>query len=386
VTVIDRVSEQDSSGCSYINCGYLTPSHFIPLAAPGVVKKGLKWMFNSKSPLYIKPRLNAELINWLWYFNKSATQKNVDRTQGLLLEMNLLSRDLYQELHANELDFEFGRKGLLTVCQTEKGMQAEIGVQKAGAELGLDVQILDQEAVHLLEPEMAPYCIGGSMIAADGHVQPGEFMMAMKKWLVDNEVEFQWGKEVVGIEGNSIQLYGDESIVSDQLVLAGGSWSSLLVKNLGLKMPLQSGKGYSMTLQNLPVNLKHPTVLSEAKIALTPFENALRVGGTMEIAGLDLSISQGRVEAIKEATCAFLPEVKRSWFEGIQVERGLRPVSPDGMPFISRLEKSPNVIVAAGHGMMGMSLGPVTGKLVEGLVSEFEPVVSMEQLKVERFG
>jgi len=384
VTVIDRVSVNNSSGCSHINCGYLTPSHFIPLAAPGVVKKGLKWMFNSRSPFYIKPRLNSELIHWLWHFNKSATHKNVDRTQGLLLEMNLLSRDLYQELHIGGLDFEFGRKGLLTVCQTEKGMHAEIGVQKAGAELGLDVQILDQEAVHRLEPDMAPHCIGGSMIAADGHVQPGEFMSAMKKWLVDNGVEFQWAKEVVGIEGSIVQFSDNESITADQVVLAGGSWSGQLVKSLGLRMPLQAGKGYSMTIQNPAVNLRYPTVLSEAKIALTPFENSLRVGGTMEIAGLDLSISQGRVEAIIEATSTYLPEVKKDWFDGVSVQRGLRPVSPDGLPYIGRV--SDHVIVAAGHAMIGMSLGPITGKMVEGLVSEKQPVVEMGSLAVGRFG
>ena len=112
------------------------------------------------------------------------------------------------------------------------------------------------------------------MIAADGHVQPGEFMSAMKKWLVDNGVEFQWAKEVVGIEGSIVQFSDNESITADQVVLAGGSWSGQLVKSLGLRMPLQAGKGYSMTIQNPAVNLRYPTVLSEAKIALTPFENS----------------------------------------------------------------------------------------------------------------
>ncbi|NNE56199.1 MAG: FAD-dependent oxidoreductase, partial [Flavobacteriales bacterium] len=373
-----------------INCGYLTPSHFIPLAAPGVVAKGLRWMFDRKSPLYIKPRANRELIKWLWDFYRSSNSAHVERTQAYLLDLNLQSRDLYQQIAAEEkLEFQFNRKGLLILAQTKKGLEEERHLSEVANRLGLKTRMLSRKEVRQLEPDLLPDVLGACFYPEDGHIHPADFMGQMKNLLAQSGVNFHWGTAVQDLKIQDSRVVSIEtaskSFLCDEVLLAAGSWSAYLARKVGLDMPLQGGKGYSMTLSNPPKNLRHPAILTEKKIAMTPFTNGLRIGGTMEFAGLDTSINTTRVEAIKAGTQAFFPEIRDEWLDDVKIDRGLRPVSPDGMPYIGRVSSIHNLTVASGHAMLGMSMGPISGKLIAEVLSGQKMPDQFELLNPNRF-
>lgn len=385
VTVFESKPEGDYSGCSFINCGYLTPSHFIPLASPGALYKGFKWMFNSKSPLYIKPRFNAELARWLWLFGKSSSQKHIDASAELLLALNLKSKSLYEQL-ATELDFDYETKGLLVLNRTKKGLAEEAHVSQMGNDLGLDCRVLDRDEVHAFEPNMKPDVLGGVFFPEDAQIDPVKLMKSMTSALESGGVKILFDHPVQKIDAASSSLHsGGQSFSFDKLVLAAGSWSPQLASNLGVSIPMQAGKGYSMTVSNPSVNLQRPVVLAERKVALTPFQNSLRFGGTMEISGIHHEVNRNRVQAIQEASSEYLPPVNEQWFSNIKIEQGLRPVSPDGMPYIGTHPRNKNIIVATGHAMLGMSLGPITGELVTQLVDEQETSLPLVQLNPDRF-
>ena len=389
VTVVDRTPAADQHGCSFINCGYISPSHFVPLASPGVVVQGLKWMFNNKSPLYIKPRLDADLMRWLWHFTLSSNQKHVDKCGQTLLDMNLASGRLYDELAASHgLQFELKGDGLLMLTNTKKGYNGEADVVRSANDLGLKARMIDREEVHRMEPHMLPEVVGAAYFPEDGHIRPGQFMAQLRHLLVEAKVKFvhdEVEKVDFDASGNVLVLTTSGPVLSKKLLVASGSWSSHLVKKLGLAMPMQAGKGYSMTVSEPAYKLKHPCILTEKRVALTPWQGALRFGGTMELSGLSLKINQNRVEAIQESSMLYLPKVTPSWFRNVQVERGLRPVSPDGMPYIGKINGSEKLFVAAGHAMLGMSMGPITGKLIAQLVMEQTPDFELETVRPNRF-
>jgi D-amino-acid dehydrogenase len=388
VTVIDSLPESDQDGCSFINCGYISPSHFVPLAAPGVLTQGLKWMFNSTSPLYIKPRLDADLLRWLWLFARSS-RTDQDRKSKLLLDLNLESRSLYADL-AQSHGFEIGKqdKGLLMLCKSEKALHHEESIAEMSRSLGLGAEMKTREEIHAMEPDFLPNVVGGVYFPDDAHLSPMNFVNSMRAYLKEEGVEFLWDSKILAMHANeempSLTLK-DTSISAKDVVLAGGSWSAQLAKSVGLKLPLQAGKGYSLTVPNPAKKLHHPAILIEAKVALTPMRNAMRFGGTMEINGLNSSINTARVDTIKAKSQAYLNGVDDSWFENIRPQFGFRPVSPDGLPYIGKHPQNKRITLACGHAMLGLSMGPITGKLVADILQEKTSTYSMDLLNPGRF-
>jgi D-amino-acid dehydrogenase len=216
-------------------------------------------------------------------------------------------------------------------------------------------------------------------------------MDALQSQLMQLNVRFIWGSEAVGWELENrriraVKVSGEDRIEASEFVLCGGSWSSQLVRGLGFKIPLQAGKGYSLTLQKPRQLPRICSILSEARVAVTPMDGTLRVGGTMEIAGLNEEINPCRVRGIVEAFCRYYPEFRIEDFDGVPPWRGLRPCSPDGLPFVGRTQKFENLSLATGHAMMGMSLGPVTGKLMAAILSGEGPAWDISQLSPDRYG
>ncbi len=388
VTVIDSMPESDQDGCSFINCGYISPSHFVPLAAPGVLTQGLKWMFNSTSPLYIKPRLDADLLRWLWLFARSS-RTDQDRKCKLLLDLNLESRSLYSEL-SQDHGFKMGKqdKGLLMLCKSEKALHHEESIAKMSRALGLAAEMKSREEIHAMEPEFLPNVIGGVYFPDDAHLSPVNLVNSMRAYLKKEGVEFLWDSKIIAINANeempSLTLK-DKSISAKDVVLAGGSWSAQLAKSVGLKLPLQAGKGYSLTVPSPTKKLHHPAILVEAKVALTPLENAMRFGGTMEINGLNSSINAARVDTIKVKSQSYLNGVDNTWFENVRPQFGFRPVSPDGLPYIGKHPKNRRITFACGHAMLGLSMGPITGKLVADMLQDKASSHAMDLLNPGRF-
>lgn len=371
VTVIDQ-SNLDS-GASYVNAGYLSPSHIIPLSAPGVMLQGLKWMFNPSSPLYIKPRLDADFMKWVWAFNKSCNAKHVEKAAPVIRNISVLSQELYDDIRATEgFTSHYEKKGLLMLCQTEKMLEEEVKVAALARNYDLDAVELNKKELQELEPNVEINAIGAAYFKCDYHTTPGEFMEELKQNLKAKGVQFFTNEKVEDInfkEGiiSSVKT-SHQVLAADEVVLAAGSWSDRLVKKLGINLLLQAGKGYRINSTSV-TNITIPAILTEAKAAVTPMHGFTRFAGTMEIAGVNDTINKVRVEAIANAAKRYYPNVVITEEEKENAASGLRPVSPDGLPYIGRSIKCANLTIAAGHAMLGWSMGTATGKLVSEIIS-----------------
>ena len=370
VTILDKGNLSDN--CSSGNAGMIVPSHFIPLAAPGMVAKGIRWMFSSKSPFYVKPTLNPKLISWGLQFIKHANEAQVNKVAPHLRDLHLLSKLLYKELAANpELNFGFEDKGILMLYKTEKAGNEEIHVAKIAQQLGLDVEVLSRNQVQNLEPNTGLDVKGAVHYRCDAHLYPNALITQLTAYLKSRGVIIQTQCTVTGFttSNNQIQSVQTSSgqYTADLTVMTGGAWLPELAQKAGMKVPVMPGKGYSFMVDNTVNKIVHPSLLLEARVAITPMNGKVRIGGTMEIAAVNSNINMNRVQGIVNAVPGYypdhqvqLPEVKDVWY-------GFRPCSPDGLPYIGYSQNLNNLIVAGGHGMMGLGLGPATGKLVAEL-------------------
>ncbi len=387
VTVIEKSTI--TSGASFVNAGFLTPSHFLPLAAPGMIRKGMQWMLNPSSPFYVKPRLDLDFLKWSWLFYKSSTKEHVQQSITPIKNINLLSTELYQDLLRNKvMNFQLENKGLLMCFKTHEAENEELKISEIALKEGLNVQYLNKEELQKLEPK-ANYNVEGAIhYLCDSHMTPSNFMETLKKYLIHKGVLIKTNQEVISIErkGSQIQKIKTETQVfeADEFVLAAGSWSPYLAKHLGINIPVQAGKGYCInTTQKTGITI--PALLVEAKVAVSPMENFTRFSGTMEIAGINHHINPVRVQAIATAASEYYKGLKITTEEQKTASCGLRPVSPDGLPYIGKSAEIKNLTFATGHAMMGWSLGPATGKLVEEIISEKKPSTNILPFSPDRF-
>lgn len=385
VTVIERKARR-RDGCSFGNAGMVVPSHFIPLAAPGMVATGLKWMWNPESPFYIKPRLDADLLAWGWHFWKAATQRRVDAAAPVLRDLSLLSRQCFEEIG---LDFGLVKRGLLMLCKEQATLDKEARLAEKGRALGLPAEVLDAKATAALDPAVTMAVCGSVYFPMDCHLPPARFMAALEAELEKRGVTFLWEAEVkdFATEEKTLRAVNTTKgqVEGHEMVLCGGVWSAGTARTLGLRLPMQAGKGYSLTLTNPKQLPGLCSLCAEARLAVTPMDGALRVGGTMEMAGMDESITQRRVRGITRAFAAYFPAFDERDFAGVKPWSGLRPVSPDGMPCLGRTHRWKNLTVAAGHAMMGLSLAPATGKIVAALLEGEASPVALDLMSPDRF-
>lgn len=398
VTIIERSNGDDS--CSMGNAGMIVPSHFIPLAVPGMIEKGIKWMFNSESPFYVKPRLNLDLLSWGLKFYQAANKKQVERAMPALRDISLLSKALYQELAKTpDFDFAFEEKGLMMLCKTEHSFEEEVEVAHQANELGLKTKVLSTKELHEYEPEVKPDVAGAIFYEGDAHLYPNQLVKNLKKHLENKGVKFLYNTEVTGFEFEKSEIksikikqsvgeaINHSSLSINHLIIATGSWSPLLADMLNIGLPMQAGKGYSVTYeQNQGKKLNIPSILLEARVAITPMsENLIRFGGTMEIGGLNDEINMNRVRGIIKAVPNYFPDYQIEMPQKEQVWYGLRPCSPDGLPYIGRTNKYKNLVIASGHAMMGLSLAPATGKLVQEVIDNQKNSIDIGLYKPERY-
>jgi D-amino-acid dehydrogenase len=386
VTVIDQSSMND--GASYVNAGYLSPSHLIPLSAPGVMKKGLKWMFNPASPLYIKPRLDLDFIQWAWAFNKSCNSKHVEKSAPIIRDISVLSQDLMLDVKREEnFKFHYVKQGLFMLCQTEKMLEVEAKVVEYAKELGLSAKLVNSDEIEKMEPNTSVNALGAAYFECDHHTTPHEFMNELKQTLNLSGVKILDNEKVLDIEvrGRNISSIKTDKgqYQSDEVVFAAGSWTSLLTKKLGIKLLLQAGKGYRIDTSRT-TGITIPAILAEAKAAVTPMNGFTRFAGTMEIAGINHNINKVRVDAISKAATRYYPDVELVQEEKDDAACGLRPVSPDGLPYIGRSSKCNNLTIAAGHAMMGWSMSTGTGKLVSEIISDKKPSLNLDPYNPDR--
>ena len=372
VTIIDQ--SDMTKGASFVNAGYITPSHIIPLAAPGMITKGLKWMFDTASPFYVKPRLDKDFLKWAWAFKKSATASKVEKAIPIIKEINILGRTLYEEIkQSGDFNFHYERKGLLMLYKTDKAGEEEWEVGQRAIKEGLNVNHITAEEVKKMEPDAAIDCKGAIYFDSDAHMTPKEFMTEMVSYLKEKGVTFYTHEKVqdLVISTDAIKevMTTKRILKADEVLIAAGSWSPLLTRKLGVKIPIQAGKGYQInTVRETGITI--PALLVEAKVAVTPMNGFTRFAGTMELAGINDTINPKRVKAISKSVSNYYQGLSLTKEEEATADYGLRPCSPDGLPYIGRTHKYKNLIIASGHAMMGWSLGPPTGKLVSEIISD----------------
>lgn len=389
-TVVERNAPQ-RDGCSFGNAGIIAASHVVPLAAPGMVGLGLKWMWNPASPFYVKPRLDLDLVDWGIKFWRSANAQHVHRAAPLLRDLLLAGRACFEQFAAMpDIDFGLVKKGSLMLCNEPHTLEEEATAAEQARALGMAAEVLDPGQVAALDPGARLDIVGAVHYPADCHLNPARFMAAIQQLCEQAGVKFVWNSEATDwrIEAGRIRALrnssGDE-IAGDEFILCGGSWSPLLSQQIGVNLPIQAGKGYSLTLSRPRQLPQLCSILVEARVAVTPMDGQLRVGGTMEIAGLDQEVSPVRVRGIIDSFCRYFPEFSPDDFQGIQPWRGLRPCSPDGLPYVGRTRQFPNLSLAAGHAMLGLSLGPVTGQLMAQILSDQSPAIDLTMLSPNRF-
>ena len=387
ITVIDK--GDITSGASFVNAGYITPSHIIPLASPGMIANGIKMMFNSASPFYMKPRLDADFLKWSWYFHKSSTKAKVEKAIPVIKEINLISRELFTDIkNSGDLgEFQLERKGLLMLYKTEASYLHEKEVADRASFLGLEVSDLNKAQLKKIEPNVNIDAEGAIHYECDAHTTPTEIMPKMLKYLKSVGVNICINEEVLDIKtSNGVikEVITDKNSYSpDEVILAAGSWSGELSKKLNLKLSLQGGKGYRINVaRNTGISM--PAILMEAKMAVTPMNGFTRFAGTMEFSGNNNIVRKERVLAIANGAHSFYPDLKISPSEIESAKTGLRPVSPDGLPYIGKSTNIKNLTIATGHAMMGWSLGPATGMLVSELINDKNTSMSIAAFNPER--
>lgn len=372
VTILDKGTIDDN--CSFGNAGMIVPSHFVPLAAPGMIEQGIRWMFNSKSPFYVRPSLSADLIGWGLKFMKSATKDNVEKAAVPLRDLSLLSKALYQDI-AKEPGFNFGleNSGILMLYKTERTGEEEIHMAEKAVKLGLDVTVLSAKEAQVLQPNLQLEVAGAVHYRCDSHLAPHVLMRQLTAYLENAGVTIKRGSEVTKIEHqqNKIgKLHTTTGVYeADEVLIAGGAWSPAIAKLAGINLPLMPGKGYSFMFDEPAKRMHIAALLMEARVSVTPMGNQVRFGGTMELGPLNDQVNMNRVQGIVEAIPRYLPDFKPQVPPKSKIWYGFRPCSPDGLPYIGRVKKYQNLLIAGGHGMMGLSLGPATGKLLSELVT-----------------
>lgn len=389
VTVIDKSGM--TGGCSYGNAGYICPSHFVPMATPGIIKQGFKWMLNSKSPFYIQPRLNLSLIDWGFKFIKSATKQHVAASAIPLRDIALLSKKLYEEwTQIPGFDFAYKPVGLLELFKSEENAHhAEATVKDARA-LGLQVRLLNRQQVQDMQPGTNLDILGAVYFGCDAQIHPDKLMSDLISWLKNNGVRFETNQEVIGFvnEGSKIKAVSTTtaSFTAGHVVLASGVWSRAIARQLHISLPMVGGRGYSVTLENSTYKVPCPVLLNEARVAISQLnDNKIRFGGTMEIVDISAPLRMNRVQGILESVKKYFPDYDIPMPAEKDVWYGYRPCSADGLPYIGNTSRYNNVTIATGHSMLGMSLGAATGKIVSELVAGKPASLNIKPFDATRF-
>jgi D-amino-acid dehydrogenase len=378
------------AGSSHGNCGFICPSHILPLTLPGAPWKILRTMFKRDSPLAIKCRFDPTLWAWLVRFALQCRQKHVVHAAQARHALLSSTMTLYHELLADEsLDIEWQNQGLLLVFRSLEEFTAH---GRAAKLLHEDFSVVATpyagDRLTQFEPTLKPGCAGGWHYPGDSHLRPDKLLAALAKLLASRGVELLEGVSAQQIKTSSGKAHSigtsKGSMSAELIVLAAGAESPVLARQLGCSVPIQPGKGYSITMSRPERGVPAvPLIFEEYHVALTPWCSGVRIGSTMEFAGYDRKINDRRIALFKRAASEYLVDpcnepIQEQWY-------GWRPMTFDELPCIGPLPGLPNVFIAAGHGMIGMATALATGKLVAQLASDAQPQIDPVPYSPNRF-
>jgi D-amino-acid dehydrogenase len=387
VTVIDR--GKIGAACSHANCGLVTPSHVLPLAEPGVLQMGLKAMFDRNGPLRIRPGLNFSLWSWLLKFAKRCNEKDMLNSAAGIHAILQSSRGLYDQLIASEsLNCEWQPKGVLFVFKTPAGLDhyAEVD-QIQGKNFGAYAQRMTRGEVLDFEPALRDDIAGAWYYPQDGFLRPDRLMKAWRASLEQRGVIFLEDTPMESLAGQGTDVkavrVAGQDLSADKFLICTGAWTPMLQDQIGSSMPIQPGKGYSMTMSRPAICPQVAMLLPEHRVAVTPMESGYRLGSIMELGGYDESLREERLSLLRNGAQHYLREplgehVEERWY-------GWRPMTYDSLPIIDRAPRWGNLWVAAGHSMLGLSMAPGTGKLVTELMTGQPPHIDPHPYRISRF-
>lgn len=376
-------------GCSHGNCGFVCPSHVLPLAVPGAVRMALGSLFRRSSPFSIKPRLDPTLWHWLYRFARRCNRRDMLASGRAIQALLNSSRQLYDELMRKEaFDCEWQTRGLLFVFQSQAALEHYAHMDDLlRSEFNVTSERYDGAALNDLEPALRPGLAGGRLYRADAHLRPDRLMASWQRILtaqgVDIREEVEFKDFVYTGQRATAVVTSQGELSADAFVVAAGAWTPMLNEQLGVRLPIQPGKGYSITMRRPARCPTLPLIFEEQRVAVTPFQSGYRLGSTMEFAGYDSSLNPRRLELLRDAARHYLHEplgepVEEEWF-------GWRPMTYDSTPIIDRCPSLRNVLIAAGHNMLGLSMSPATGKLAAELLGELPPHLDLAPYAVTRF-
>lgn len=387
VVVLD--SGPPGGACSLGNAGWISPSISAPIPAPGLTWTSLKWMLRSDSPLYIKPSAVPELSRWLFRFWRHCNRRDFEAGLRATAELNRHTLALFDALEADGVRSELHRRGILYVFCEQKYLEKNLQEFKPLAAVGYDMPAaLDGPAMRAMEPELSDQVVGGFLVEDEYHVRPETLTAAYVRRLQELGVELQIGSYVAAPIGDKTRWRGvitsNGAVEGDEIVLAAGAWTGLIAERFGVQLPVQAGKGYSVTVPVPRETFTRPLYLGEAKIGASPFEGAVRFAGTMELSGINLEKDPRRIRGVRRGVNRYMrnppgPTEGTEWV-------GMRPLTPDGLPMLGRAPGQRNLFIATGHAMLGVTLAPATGEAMAQLVTDPRAEAQYSAFAPGRFG
>jgi D-amino-acid dehydrogenase len=312
-------------------------------------------------------------------------EKNVPHLNNILQLSRRLTAEMRDDLGNH---FQMKEMGCLMLYKSTTTEKHEIELAQEAAAFNIETRVLSANEVQEMEPEVQVDVKGGVLYPIDAHLHPGDLMKTIHEHLLANGVEFHLNTSISGFEkqGRKVTkvLTDKGDFVGDEVVLATGSWISSHLKYLGIHLLLQAGKGYSMTFENISKNLHYPSILVDHRVAMTPMGGDLRMGGTMEISGIGSKMLIKRVASIYKAAKSYFPDLPVEFPSEDKIWYGLRPLSPEGLPYLGRHSNYDNLVIAGGHAMLGISLAAGSGKLVEEIISGEKLSMDISAFDVER--
>ncbi|WP_166822288.1 NAD(P)/FAD-dependent oxidoreductase [Thalassoroseus pseudoceratinae] len=387
VTVLDR--GKIAGACSHANCGFICPSHVLPLTEPGAIKVAFKSLFNRKAPFRVKPQLNPAFWNWMWQFARRCHHRQMLESGRHLKAILDASMSEYRRLVVEEeFDCDWQERGLLYVLETEHGMQEFAKTdQILSNEFGVPAQRIDSEELKTFEPALKTGLAGAFHYPHDTSLRPDLLASQWSERLRKRGVKFQENCPVHGVGSNNSLVNhlatSTGELKADYYVFATGAWSRRLSRELKCSIPVQPGKGYSVTMTPPNPSPAHPMLFPEHKVGVTPFADRYRIGSMMEFVGYDTSIPERRISQLQSSAASYLNtptsnDVYETWY-------GFRPMTWDSLPIIGRVPKLQNVYLATGHNMLGMSLATATGRIISELVTRQTPHIDPAPFSPSRF-
>lgn len=372
-------AERVGAGASWGNCGLVTPSHALPLTRPGMVRTALAGMLRADSPLRVAPRLDLDLLSWgLRFVARCSRVGMLDAMNGrrALLER---SRELFDLWAEEGLACQWETSGLLEVFSSSRALEDSAEAAALLAKHGVESEDLEPDTLASMEPALREGMAGGRLFPRDAHLRPDALVEGLVSQVREAGGVVQEGARVSALHEGGVTLDG-ETLEAEVVVLATGAVAPELARAIGLKLPIQPGKGYSLTFDRPDSCPRRPLLLAEANMAVTPWSDGLRLGGTMELAGYDERLNRTRLETLRRGAEGYLTEVPdeepTEWW-------GWRPMTPDELPILERVR--PGLVLAVGHGMMGVSMAPATAELVASLVTGSEHAVDPAPYTLSRF-